>query len=67
VLSWIIAPTSSAVGPPAAPNPSAALPFSVHNPVDTGPGLTEVTRMFLAANSFDNVFMRLVTAALVAL
>ena len=49
-------PASSAVWPLASANLSATLPWSVHNPVNTGPGLTELTRMFFGANSFDSAF-----------
>jgi len=41
-------------------------PSSSYIPVDTGPGLIELTRMFFGPNSFDNALPMFVTAALVA-
>ena len=62
----VVALTSSGVLPLASAIESATPPSSSHIPVDTGPGLTELTRMFFGPNSFDNALAMFVTAALVA-
>ena len=58
--------TCSAVRPLAPAIESATPPSSSYIPVDTGPGLIELTRMFFGPNSFDNALPMFVTAALVA-
>jgi hypothetical protein len=60
------ATTSSTVWPLPLAFECASPPVPSHKGVDTGPRLTELTRMFLGPNSFDKAFAMLVTAALVA-
>src|SRR5271154_5024491 len=60
------ATTSSTVWPLSLAFECASPPLPSHKGVDTGPGLTELTRMFLGPNSFDKALAMLVTAALVA-
>jgi len=61
-----LCPDLAAVWPLATASPSITPPCTVNRSVDTAPGLTELTRMFLGARSFDNALAKLATAALAA-